>query len=298
MSLPNFIIIGAPKAGSTSLYHYVGQHPDVFTSRVKEPRFFWTHRTSAHTETLDEYEKLFQGSERFQAVGEGSPAYLADENTPRLIKDLIPDVKLIAILRDPYERAFSQFVFLRLRKTEREATFLAAIEADEALDLAQKVGYVENSLYHRNLSRYLSVFSPEQIKVVLLEDLQERPPEVMKEVFSFLDVDPSVDVDTSEKLTQSGVPHLSAMHWFLSDRNPIKRLLGPLVPKAAKKIIRRIRTANLRKQTLSMADRRALAPYFDDDVEQLETLLNRDLSHWLAGSTRHPSQGEPNRRNS
>ena len=76
MALPTFIIIGAPKAGSTSLYHYVGQHPDVFTSRIKEPRFFWTHRTSDHTETLEDYEKLFRGSERYQAVGEGSPAYL------------------------------------------------------------------------------------------------------------------------------------------------------------------------------------------------------------------------------
>ena len=283
MALPTFIIIGAPKAGSTSLYHYVGQHPEVFTSPVKEPRFFWTYRTSSHTESLSDYEDLFRGSEGYKAVGEGSPAYLSDENTPRLIKELIPNVKLMAILRDPYERAFSHFVFSRLRGEETEEDFLEAIRVDGARGLSEQVGYIENGLYYRNLSRYRTLFPGDQIKVIMLEDLEERPTDVMKDVFSFLEVDPSIEVDTSEKLTPSGVPRLRAMHWFLSDRNPIKRRLGPLIPKRAKKALRQVRVANLRRQTLSPTDRLALAPYFEEDIKRLEKLLLRDLGHWRAG---------------
>jgi len=282
MAMPTFLIIGAPKGGSTSLYHYVGQHPDVFTSAVKEPGFFWTYKTPGKVETLEDYQALFRGSEGFKAVGEGSPTYLSDENAPRLIKDLVPHAKLVAILRDPYERAFSQFVFLRLRGQESEESFLAAVEADNARPASERSNYVAQGLYHRNLTRYLSFFDRSQLKVVFLEDLEARPDEVVAEVFSFLEVDPSVGVDTSEKLTQSGVPRQKLVHWLLSDRNPVKQRLAPLLPKRVKKAVRQMRSANLDKQTMSRSDRQALAPHFEEDVDRLAQLLDRDLSHWRA----------------
>lgn len=282
MTLPNFLIIGAPKAGSTSLYHYVGQHPDIFTSEVKEPGYFWTYRTPGKVEKLEAYQNLFRGSEGFKAVGEGSPTYLSDENAPRLIKELIPNAKLVAILRNPYERAFSQFVFLRLRGQETEETLLAAVEADNARPISERLNYVDQGLYHRNLSRFLSFFDRDQLKVVLLEDLEARPHDVVAEIFSFLDVDPSVTVDTSDKLTESGVPRRKLMHWLLSDRNPLKRGLTPLVPRRLKKAVRRLRSANLEKQAMSQADRTMLAKYFEEDIDRLEVLLGRDLSKWRA----------------
>ena len=283
MALPTFLIIGAPKAGSTSLYHYVGQHPDVFTSAVKEPGFFWTYKTEGKVETLQEYQKLFKGSETFKAVGEGSPTYLSDENAPSLIKELIPDAKLVAILRDPYERAFSDFVFLRLRGQEPEEAFLRAVQADNGRPAEHRFNYIGQGLYHRNLARYLALFDRDQMKVVLLDDLQTRPDDVVSEVFSFLEVDPSVQVDTTVTLTQSGVPRLRMIHWLLSDRNPVKRWLTPLVPERAQRSMRRVRSANLEKQTMSPADRRALASHFEADLDQLEKLLDRDLSRWRAG---------------
>jgi hypothetical protein len=283
MALPTFLIIGAPKAGSTSLYYYVGQHPDVFTSAVKEPGFFWTYKTEGKVETLQEYQRLFKGSESFKAVGEGSPTYLSDENAPRLIKDLIPDAKLVAILRDPYARAFSDFVFLRLRGQEPEDAFLQAVNADIGRPPEHRFNYIDQGLYHRNLARYLSHFDRNQLKVVLLDDLQSRPEGVVSEVFSFLGVDPSVQVDTTVTLTESGVPRRRLIHWLLSDRNPIKRWLTPLAPARAQTSLRRVRSANLEKQTMSPADRRALASHFEGDIDQLERLLERDLSHWRAG---------------
>ena len=283
MALPTFLIIGAPKAGSTSLYHYVGQHPDVFTSAVKEPGFFWTYKTEGKVETLQEYQKLFKGSETFKAVGEGSPTYLFDENAPRLIKELIPGAKLVAILRDPYERAFSDFVFLRLRGQEPEEAFLRAVHADNGRPAELRFNYIGQGLYHRNLARYLSIFDRDQMKVVLLDDLQTRPDDVVSEVFSFLEVDPSVQVDTTVTLTQSGVPRLRMIHWLLSDRNPVKRWLTPLVPERAQRSMRRVRSANLEKQTMSPDDRRELASHFEADLDQLEKLLDRDLSSWRAG---------------
>ncbi|MGZ8755797.1 MAG: sulfotransferase family protein [Acidimicrobiia bacterium] len=283
MALPTFLIIGAPKAGTTSLYHYVGQHPDVFTSAVKEPGFFWTHRTEAKIDTLEDYQKLFRGSESFRAVGEGSPTYLSDENAPALIKELIPNAKLLAILRDPYKRAFSDFVFLRLRGQEPETAFLEAVEADFARPAERRINYVGQGLYHRNLSRYLSFFDKSQLKIVLLEDLEANPDAVLADVFRFLEVDPSVKVDTSVRLTQSGVPRFRMIHWLLSDRNPVKRWLTPVFPTGVQKALRQVRSANLEKQSMSPAERQALAVHFEADLDQLEQLLDRDLGHWRAG---------------
>jgi hypothetical protein len=286
MPLPNFLIIGAPKAGSTSLYYYVSQHPEVFTSKVKEPGFFRTYKKEGRFESLESYMELFQGSEAFKAVGEGSPQYLSDIDAPVRIKQLLPGAKLIAILRDPYQRAFSQYVFLRMRGQEPESDFIGAVEADLIRSPDERTNYVGQSLYHESVTRYLAHFAPRQMKIVLLEDMESDPDAVMSDVFTFLGVDPNIKVDTSEKLTPSGVPRIRFLDWFLSSRNPIKTVSADVLPMTAKKLFRRARSANLKRQSISDRERRRLAPYFENDVARLERLLGRDLSLWKSDGSR------------
>jgi hypothetical protein len=118
------------------------------------------------------------------------------------------------------------------------------------------------------------------MKIVLLEDMESDPDAVVSDIFSFLGVDPTIKVDTSERLTPSGVPRISFLNWFFSARNPIKGALAGILPLSAKKVFRRARGANLKRQSMSKRERRSLAPYFEEDVARLEELLGRDLAHW------------------
>ncbi len=282
MPLPNFMVIGAPKAGTTSLWHYVRQHPDVFPGGHKEPGYFWSGKIykDNKAQTLESYQELFEGSDGYAAVGDGSPTYLSDENAAGEIFTLIPDVRMVAILRDPSSRAFSEFVFQRMRKTEPEESFLSAIAADPQRPDGRRINYVTTGLYFRNLSRFLTVFPANQIKVVFNEDLKADPQGVVREVFSFLGIDPDVPVDTDIQLTVSGVPKVKGLHWLLAGRNPIKRVLAPLLPKRLVKTLRKAKNANLERQFITTEERAALLPAFEEDILALEELLGRDLGHW------------------
>ncbi|HKZ29722.1 MAG TPA: sulfotransferase domain-containing protein [Acidimicrobiia bacterium] len=282
MALPNFMLIGAGKAGSTSLWHYVVQHPDVFPPKQKEPSYFWTdkHSRPGKAETLEAYQSLFEGSESYKAVGDASPTYLVDENAPHEIRKMIPDVKLIAILRDPCARAFSEFMMHRMRQDEPERRFLDAVAADPSRPIDHRLNYIETGLYHKHLSRYLSVFPAGQLKVVLNDDLKGEPKEVMKDVFEFLGLDADVAIDTDVEFNVSGVPKIKALHWLLTKNHSIKRGLLPLLPKGLIKSLRRAKNANLERQFMTPQERAALLPSFEADILELEKLLGRDLSHW------------------
>jgi hypothetical protein len=282
LSLPNFIIVGAPKAGSTSLWRYLIQHPEVFPTSVKEPGFFWEqrHTRKGKTRTLEEYEALFEGSESYAAVGEASPGYLVDEKAPARIAETIPNVKLIAILRDPCARAFSEFVFQRMRNDEPEADFLSAIGADEERPSGRRFEYVATGLYYENLSRYLRVFPRDQLEVILTDDFKSNADGVLRTVFEYLGIDPDVKVDTQTQFTVSGLPKNKAMHWLLGGNNALKRNVGRYVPAGLTRALRRVRNANLERQSMTSEERAALLPRFEADILQLEELLERDLASW------------------
>jgi Sulfotransferase domain len=284
MALPNFLIIGAAKAGTTSLWHYLTAHPDIFMSKVKEPDYFKTHKNDRRgvTETLEAYERLFEGSGSFDAVGEASPTYFADEQAVRKIKETLPGVKLVAILRDPCSRAFSEFTFQRLRGEEPIPDFLTAIEADASRTGDTRIDYIGFGLYHRNLSRYFAEFPAERIKVVFNEDLRRDAQRVVSDIFGFLGVDPTVRVSTEAELMVSGVPRVKLLHWLLGRHNLLKDTIGPWLPGWARDAARKLKNANLQRQSMTETERAAIHGYFADDIRQLEQLLRVDLGHWRA----------------
>lgn len=284
MTLPNTLVIGPPKTGTTSLWHYMGQHPDVFMSAFKEPAFFWTEAPAWKTnrvETLDDYAKLFEGAAGFTAIGEASPAYFADPGAPDAIRSTLDEVRLISLLRDPRDRTFSAFTFQRMREFEPEANVIDAVNSDASRSREERVMYIDQGLYFKHLTRYLEVFPEDRLLVVFNDDLRERPDELMAEIFSFVGVDPEVDIDTSSELTVSGEPRIRAFHTLLSNRNPLKRALVPFLPESLRKRGRRVRDANLERRSMTTEERRALRPFFEDDIRRLQSLVGRDLSHWL-----------------
>lgn len=299
MRMPNFLIIGAAKSGTTSLYRYVKQHPQIYMSSVKEPQFFSSEgkdldfRGPGDREivertwitTLKEYSELFSGVRDEIAVGEASNMYLYDATAATRIRDYVPDVKLIAILRDPADRAYSQFSFMTLNGREQLAEFADAFQAEEARicdDWMPSWHYKRTGFYYAQLRRYFDVFPSIQIKVYLFEDFIADPRYVLQDLFQFLGVDVTFNPDVREQHNPSGLPRSRAVHSFLTSRSPIKRALRAVVPSGMRRrTVRRMRNRNLVKRQLSPKVRSQLVDAYRDDILNLQVLIGRDLSRWL-----------------
>lgn len=179
MIWPNFFIVGAANSGTTSLYGYLKQHPDVFMPALKEPHYF-AQVSPAHekrylrTIIRDEaaYLRLFRKAEGYQAIGEASPSYLWEANAPYRIRRAIPHAKIIILLRDPVERAFSHYL-MDVREGLQDLPFLEALQEDwnqskKGWSVSQL--YVELGLYAEQVRRYLEVFGPERVLVLMFEE--------------------------------------------------------------------------------------------------------------------------------
>ena len=297
MIMPNFSIIGAAKAGTTSLYGYLVQHPQVYMSPIKEPRFFALEGekldfrgptqiiNQTSVTTLKEYSQLFEEVTSQTAIGEASTIYLSHPKAPERIKHYIPDIKLIAILRDPSERAFSSYLHL-VRDGYETLNFAEALEA-EASRIKENWQplwyYKERGLYYQQLQRYFERFEPEQIKIYLYEDLAVDSTGVTQDIARFLGIDDTFAPDLERK-NVSGIPKNRLVQNLLTRKNPLKSVLKPLLPESLRQsVIQNISKRNLgAKPTLSPQMRQHLIAIYREDILKLQELIQRDLSSWLA----------------
>jgi len=300
-TMPHTFIIGAAKSGTTSLYDYLRQHPDVFMSPVKEPCYFAyaenppemagpgdeeSNRESGVVYTLEDYQALFSGATTEAIVGEASPVYLYDEDAPRLLHEQCPDATLIALLRNPVERAYSHYLQLVQSGREPLERFEAALDAE---DERREAGwewswhYRRMGFYGQQLARYLEYFDREQLHVYRFEELTGDPMGFAQTVYRALGVDPSFEPDTGIRRRATGVPQLDWLHQFIGTPNHFLRRWSRLVlPEAVRdRILMAVRNANLQKPPLPDAARARLADTYRDDVQRLEALLDRPFSDWL-----------------
>ncbi|MEM9137304.1 MAG: sulfotransferase [Cyanobacteria bacterium P01_F01_bin.42] len=289
MRLPNFLIVGAPKAGTTALYQYIGQHPSVFMSQNKEPHYFsYVHEQWPEwaTQSLQEYSELFSHCQSQSALGEASTWYLYSTTAAQAIHDEIPDAKIIAILRQPVDRAYASFVFRQQCGWENLSAFSEAIAQEPeriAKGMPWDYHYLQAGFYGRQLQRYFNVFQKSQIKVILQEDLKFKPQETMRSVFEFLEIDHVDVIDTSQKHNVTKQPQNQTVNNFLARSNPIKTALKRIIPHSySQKMANAIRAINLKSvERINPELRKRLMPGFRDDILQLQDLIDRDLSHWL-----------------
>jgi len=293
---PNFIIIGAMKAATTSLYTYLKQHPDVFMTHIKEPMFFNNFETEnnyiikgrkgSKISTLKEYYGLFDNPENEIALGEASPAYIYNRNCATLIKKHFPEVKIIAILRQPVKRAYSNYLHAKRADREPINSFIGAINSEEGRiekNWSTLYHYKEKGFYFRQLSRYFKEFKKEQIKVILFEDIIDDPQKITKEVFEFLRVDSSFTPDTSKKANVAGKPK-GVAGWIV-----MKLRKNNLIPNIEfSKYLPEFIVSYILKTIYSKPDKidnktiKSLTnKYYKEDIKQLEKLIKRDLSNWL-----------------
>ncbi len=297
---PDFVVLGAPRCGTTSLHHYLDQHPGVAMSRVKEPNFFLFDGPGDPSRPLVEapdiiaksvsdpeaYEHLFAGAGPGRSTGEVSVLYLYCERTPELIAGSLPAARLVAVLRHPVDRAYSHFLFTYTGAVDSvRSEFRAAAEREMGLpDTPFGAGthVLRLGRYGPQIDRYLDVVGRDRLHLILHEDLQERPDEVLADLCRFLDVDPSFDFDTSVAYNGSALRGSTTRMVRQALGGTTSRLKRVLPPGAAGRL-GRVR-ARLRRPgatpPLGAEFRRELAEWFEPSTARVEELVGRDLSHW------------------
>jgi hypothetical protein len=312
--LPNFFIVGTGKAGTTSLYSYLRQHPQIYMSPVKEPAFFATeirgknlsaplrHHVSVQSRKLskilndgepvkplgwiaeewNDYLRLFSAVKGEKAIGEATPAYLWSATAAANIHSNVPEGKIVMILRDPAERAFSQYLH-QLSVGLTGATFREHLEQCARggdRQLSPVYPFLEVGLYHQQVKRYLDLFPRDQIRIYWYEEAWRDPASLLADIFRFLEVDPTFQPDFSRTTHQRRAPRLVGLHYFLK-RSGLWYPLKALVPTRMVSSLRQFVFRRGRALTMAPGDRRYLIDYYRDDIHRLAALLDRDLSPWL-----------------
>jgi len=301
MKLPNFIIIGAQKCGTTALYQALCQHPDIYMSPIKEPFFFalncapppYSIRNEEYAQMLcytwESYVALFQGATQQRAIGEASAIYLSNYQTERTAANIqarLPDVRLIAIVRQPVDRAFSAFQFYRARGYEPCKDFISALAAEPArlgADWPPDLRYTLNGYYFANLKPYFDRFPRQQIRVYLYEDWDQRPQAVLRDIFAFLGVDDTISIEP-KRINITIQFRWPWLHRFLNQPNQTRQMLETILRgRLRTRVYGKLSAYNRRlPPVLAPELRQTFTQRYRSDIEQLQTLIGRDLSHWMA----------------
>jgi hypothetical protein len=291
MTMPNFLIIGAMKSGTTALYYYLEQHPQIYMSPVKEPNFFCLegqdHPDPKAISDSETYRRLFKGASGERALGEASHRYLYEAKAVERIKFYIPRARLIAILRNPIDRAYSHFLHMVRKGAEPLTDFAQALQEDEsgAYHKRNFQDYIGRGRYYVQLKRYFNNFHQQQIRVYLYEDLKTAPIDTLQDAFRFLGVDDSFAPDVSLKRNVSGHPKSKILDKLLRP-SPLTHALKLYLPAELRwrfsKLHDGLKTRNLVEPPPVQPEiRQQLFEVYREDVLQLQELLRRDLSGWF-----------------
>ncbi|MEM6553556.1 MAG: sulfotransferase domain-containing protein [Planctomycetota bacterium] len=284
---PNFLILGANKAGTSSLHIYLAQHPDIFMPENKEPTFFPYLANAIQpakgnpgldkaVTNWEDYEALFADAGGFKIRGESSTAYLHNPAVPPLIKEHLPDVKMVAVFREPADRAFSNYTMYRRWNIEPLRTFKAALKAEPkrlADGMNDGYGYTTLGFYADRVEQYLSLFPHDRFRFFLFDDIKHDAAAVAREIFEFLDIDPDVPVDASKRYNVNTLTRSQPLDTLLQ-----KQKVKKLVPNA---ILQCLHNLNTYKPQLSPQQHRELQDLYREDIKRLAKLIDRDLTHWL-----------------
>lgn len=286
MTLPNFLIIGAAKAGTTALYHYLAEHPQVFMSPVKETNFFAYEGDEGDQQdqrrfpirSFGQYEQLFADAGDAVAIGEASPLYIESPVAAARIKRHLPSARILCSIRHPVDRAYSDYQ-MHLRHLGRRL--------DPAQDLVPTADWarpdshwMQLGHYHEQLSRYFDLFPRRQIQVSLFDDLRRDPAAAVREVYRFLDVDPGFMPDFGTPHAPGGLPMSRILESVLTN-SVVQSAVKPWIPRGAANWIKRLRRRNLQPAPPLPPDlRQQLSRQFREDMVRTSELIGRSLDHW------------------
>ncbi len=298
---PDFFIVGAAKAGTTTLFMHLEQHPDIFMSTPeKEPGFYcdiWGLTDP------DEYAALFAGARQDQICGEASTVYLTCPASARMIYEANPEAKIIILLRNPIDRAYSLYNQMVKTGNEKLYPFARALEAEEERAKTDPTTeyvpgyhynylYLQSGFYSGQVKRYFDTFPRQNVHTLLFEDLAQQPAGSVRGILEFLGVDPEFSEEVGV-YNAARWPHSVGLQYFIKSR------LGPAMDRVhlkignrdftlpyRKKIVRDLLALNLGSRKPAPLDgetRLKLLAKLRPDIERTGQLIGRDLSSWTTG---------------
>ncbi len=299
VTAPNFFVVGAGRSGTTSLHEILGQHPDVFMCPRKSPNYFAAHLAQPGWETpvatamarhwvhdADEYRALFDGATTQRAVGEVSPVYLQALDVAPRIDSEHPDASIVAVLRNPVDRAHSHFVGRRRDGIEIYSTFAERAERELAAPLPDDVAFghlIGCGRYHHFLRPYVELFGADRVTVVLYDDFVADARAVVAEIFEAIGVDVDFVPELSARSNRTGIIRNGPARAVWTRTVRVRTALRPHLPDRLRAMVGRPFLAELDKPELDQRLRQRLGDVVRDDVAALEVLLDRDLSRWQLG---------------
>ena len=312
---PNFFIVGAPKAGTTSLYHYLDQHPDIYMSPMKEPCFFSAEARSENFEAslrsyavrLEEdshqylhgpmerkrsggivrewpdYLCLFSKATTQRAVGEASVNYLWSKTAAGNIASRIPQARIVMVLRSPAERAFSQYLHWLSAGliTQSFREYVRASLRYQGDGLGVYKPFLEMGFYAEQVQRYLDLFPREHIGIWFYEEAAIRQREFLREVLEFLDVDSSIIPDMTKRYNEPQIARMVKPTQILR-RTGVWEVAKRLTPNRLRVVMRDTIFKPSGSVRMSPEDRALMLEFYRNDIHRLEEILGRELRGWLS----------------
>jgi hypothetical protein len=296
--LPNFLIVGMSRCGTTSLFYYLKEHPDVFMSSTKEPSFFLAQFNPVpekgigdderkYYQDFEDYCRLFKKAGNRKAIGEASSENLYhSEKVIPYIQKYLGNPKIIISLRNPVERAFSAYTYLISQNRE----FLSFEEGLEQEEKRRRDGwrhiwfYQDAGFYFRGVKAYLENFS--EVKVCLLDDLKKGPVSLVQDVYRFLGVDPSFVPNVTVRYKTSGIPRSKKINRLFEEPTRLRKIVrgvGRFLLTEDRWIQWRdtLKNKSYAKAEMKAETRKSLENAYREDLLKLQDLIHRDLSRWL-----------------
>jgi hypothetical protein len=286
---PNFFIVGAQKAATTSLYFYLKEIPGVYMSPLKEPFYFSPHAVPNSASDIirdkKEYLRLFEKAKGYKAIGEATPIYLWDPDTPKLIHQAVAHARIIMILRDPIERAYSNYLMWS-KYTGIKSSFYDELMRDyksqEKLYGKSQL-YVEFGMYYEQVKRYFDTFGREQVKVIIFEEFVQHPAQTVNEVLAFLGVNYSV-TEVKEQYNPYSVPRsplsnliFALFRWLRARDIKFYKMLVLLPDSVVESLPEKILFKRTHKPKIEPKASKFLQEIYREDILKLESLLGRSL---------------------
>jgi hypothetical protein len=300
VALPDFLVIGAPKAGTTALHAALARHPALYMSPIKEPKFFLsdgppparggpgdalTYRE--HVWRREDYEALFHAAPAGMLRGESTPLYMYDRDAMRRIRDLIPGAKLIAVLRDPVERAHSNWTHLWSAGLEPIGDFVQACGEEQrrvAGGWASFWHYTGLGRYGEQLEHLFTLFPREQVLIFRYRQVVDSPAGTLDRVCDFLGVGKGIVTEIPRQNVtahpEATLAHRAAARVMRAGAAAGRYLPGPAADAVTERLERFLQRSSRERQPLSWQQRQELIPRFETDLDLLERVLGEDFSDW------------------
>ncbi len=274
--LPNFIIAGAEKSGTSSLSFYLSEHPDIYVPAVKEQHFF--DKKENYKKGLDWYQKQFDGWNGEKAAGECTPFYMYDEECPLKIIKGFPEIKIIFILRNPVDRAYSNY-WHQVQGGKELHCFETALKIEKKRIKKSRYhnftySYIQKGFYSVQIERFLKFFKADQILILKFEELKNNPQKVMNKMYSFLGVELIENQNNIGNVKNKSVLPASKLVQFAA-----REVFGKTI------LFKAIAKANLifgEKEYPPMKEdtRKMLVDFYSKDVEKLENISGLSFESW------------------